>query len=193
MDSALAQDAINQALEGNWGKAIEVNSTILRSEPEDIDALNRLARAYAETGSLEKAKSATKKVLKLDPTNAIATKCLDKWANFKKPNNIPHSSKNVAKIFIEEGTKTKIIGLINLGEQSVIGSLDCGDNIKLSAAKHRVNILTQDNKYIGRFPDNLALNFINLMNTGASFESVIKSVTKDEVKVLVYANSKNDH
>jgi tetratricopeptide (TPR) repeat protein len=192
MDSDLAQDAINAALNEEWKKAIEINLRILKESKDDIDALNRLARAYAEIGEKQKAKSISKKVLELDPNNLIAARCLEKWNNFIKTDTNKQHAKNLANMFIEVGSKTKTITLINLGEQSVLRSLNCGDTVILSAAKHRVNILTADNKYIGRFPDNLAIKFINLIKLGTSFQSVIKSVDKNEVKVLVYADSKND-
>jgi len=66
MDSDLAQEAINAALNEDWKKAILINTSIIKIEPTDVDALNRLARAYAETGNTVKAKIITKKVLKID-------------------------------------------------------------------------------------------------------------------------------
>ncbi len=191
MDSNLAQEAINAALNEDWQKAIKINSSILKTDSSDIDAMNRLARAYAENGNLQKAKVITKKVLKFDPSNLVANKCLDKWDNFKKTNN-KTQTKGVAQIFIEEPTRTKIVSLINLGDSSNIMSLDCGDTVKLTAHPHRVSILTMDDKYIGRFPDNLASKFINLIKLGSSFEVVIKKADKQEVKVLVHSTSKND-
>jgi len=193
MNSDPAQEAIREALSENWKKAIEINRKILQENPEDIDSMNRLARAYAESGLILKAKSISKKVLKLDPGNLIARRCIKKWDNFKKSTEKNHSPRNLANIFIDQGTKTKLISLINLGEANVIASLDCGDEVQLIAAKHRVNILTKgSNKYIGRFPDNLAIKFINLIKLGATFQCIIKSANKDEVQVLVYISPKND-
>src|SRR5689334_19115226 len=137
MDSDLAQVAINAALNENWEEAIKANSSILKIEPTDIDALNRMAKAYAETGDLNKAKETTKKVLKLDPTNIIANKCQEKWNNFKKLTKTITSSKGIAKIFIEEPTKTKLITLINLGDPISISTLDCGDTMKMVTHPHR--------------------------------------------------------
>jgi len=71
-------------------------------------------------------------------------------------------------------------------------SLDCGDTVKIVAHPHRVNIVTVDGKYIGRFPDNLAIKFINLIKLGSLFQVVIKSANKNEVKILIHSISKND-
>src|SRR5260221_896832 len=87
MDSNLAQEAISAALTGNWQAAVEFNNKILKVASNDIDALNRIARAYAENGDLKKAKIATKKVLKLDPLDPIANRCVEKWDNYKSHTN----------------------------------------------------------------------------------------------------------
>lgn len=191
MDSDLAQEAIDAALDENWDKAIKLNSTILKEDPVNIDAMNRLAKAEAETGNLKRAKIITKKVLRLDPTDIIAAKCSQRWDNFKKNNIKTNSSRGIAKIFIEEPTRTKIVNLINLGDAENILTLDCGDTLKLVTHPHRVSIMTQDDKYIGRFPDNLAIKFISLIKLGGSFQVVVKSANKQEVKVLVHSDVKN--
>jgi tetratricopeptide (TPR) repeat protein len=191
MESDLAQEAITAALSCDWENAIFLNSKIIKANSEDIDALNRIARAYAENGDIVKAKAASAKVLKLDPTNTIANKCLLKWKSYRKGliNTVPQVISS--KAFIEEPTRTRIVNLINLGEVSNLTTLDCGDMLKLSAHPHRVNVDTLDDRYIGRFPDDLAAKFINLIKFGGEFEVVVKSANKHEVKVFVRSVSKN--
>ena len=81
----LAQQAIYNALSCEWVKAVNVNEEILKENPSDIDALNRLARAQAELGKFKKARISAQKVIKIDPFNTIATKALLKWKNLKIP------------------------------------------------------------------------------------------------------------
>ena len=45
-----SREAIALALEGNWERATEVNKGILRLFPEEVDALNRLGKAFLEMG-----------------------------------------------------------------------------------------------------------------------------------------------
>src|SRR3989344_2795481 len=144
MESSLAQEAISAALSCNWEKAIEINSRILKDKPQDIDALNRVARAYAESGSIEKAKEITQKVLYLDPANTIAEKCLVKWNSLKKGGNGMSTGKISKFTFIEEPTKTKVVELINLGETTTLLGLDCGDIVQLMPHPHRVSVVTSD-------------------------------------------------
>ncbi|SRR5258708_11604657 len=190
MDSDLAQQAINAALSCDWKKAILLNSEIVKLDSDDIDALNRLARAYAETGNLLKAKAASQKVLKIDKLNPIALKCLNKWKTFKSNSG---EIKPIAtpSVFIEDPNRTKTINLINLGSTINIMNLTCGDSIKLIPHMHRVNVVTNDNKLIGRFPDDLAAKFIKLMRLGNSYDAIIKSVDESQVKIFVRNLSPN--
>ncbi len=194
MNENLAQEAVDAALACDWKKAISVNSKIIKSNREDVDALNRIARAYAESGDMLKAKSATGKVLKIDPTNPIANKCLVKWQNYK--NGTTNGSVKLAfkineLMFIEEHGKTKIVELINVGEGAYVTMLNCGVPVKLVPHIHRVNVVTMDDKYVGRFPDDLAHKFIKLMRLGNDYEAVVKSASDKQVRIFLRADAKS--
>lgn len=185
MDSDLAQEAINAALTGDWEKAILVNSKILKDNSSNIDALNRIARAYVESGNVAKGQLITKKVLKLDPTNPIANRCFLKWQNYT-PRSSASKFTISPNLFIEEPSKTKVISLINLGDTSILEQLCCGDVVKLQPNTHRVNVHTAlSDKYIGRFPDDVAARFIKLMRDGNVYEALIKLASKNQVKIFV--------
>src|SRR4030042_4498424 len=79
MDTPASQTAIKLALSGNCSEAVKVNLEIISDNPEDTDAINRIARAYWELGKIGEAREATKRVLKIDPVNPIALKCTEKW------------------------------------------------------------------------------------------------------------------
>ena len=72
MNEDLAQKAVAAALAGDWKEAEKINKQILKGDKSDVDALNRLARAYAEQGNLKKAKETAQKVLKINTFNQIA-------------------------------------------------------------------------------------------------------------------------
>ncbi|MFH2019359.1 MAG: tetratricopeptide repeat protein, partial [bacterium] len=72
----LHTQAISSSLNSDWEIAIELNSLILKDEPNNIAALNRLARAYTELNQKESAKTVYNKVLTLDKYNQIALKNL---------------------------------------------------------------------------------------------------------------------
>jgi tetratricopeptide (TPR) repeat protein len=184
MNNTLAQQAIDCAMNGNWSEAIKLNQKILSSTPLDLDALNRLARAYAELGEMDKAKISSAKVLKIDPFNSIATKALARWKTVKK-GEIGRSITANPSTFLEEPGKTKIISLLHVGCPEIIAKIDTGDKVQLDCHCHRVAVATMDGKYIGKLPDDLSLKIKNLVNRGYEYESTIISVDNSEVKVFV--------
>jgi len=184
MDNTPAQTAISLALAGKWEDAVNANLEVLKDSPEDVDSLNRLSRAYAELGKIEKARDAAKKALLIDPVNPIATKCIEKLKSAKK-GDFKYQSVTSSESYLEEPGKTKIVTLMNPGTDDIIGGLDCGDSVKLLASSHRVSVVTDNGKYIGRLSDDLAARLIHLIKGGNKYQTLIKSIEPKEVTVFI--------
>jgi tetratricopeptide (TPR) repeat protein len=184
MDTSAAQTAITLALSGNWEDAINANLGLISQNPEDTDALNRLARAYAELGKISDARTATKKVLKIDPVNPIALKSLEKW---KTAGNREAHLSNVTstETFLEEPGKTRLVTLLNPGDAKIFANLDPGEEVRLFSHAHKVSINALDGKYIGRLPDDLAARLRNLIKGGNKYQVLMKSVDPKEIKVFI--------
>lgn len=180
----LSQMAISSALAGDWETAIKINKQILSTENENIDVLNRLARAYAETGDLQKAQRYAEKVLKLEPNNSIAQKSLAKWQLTKKAGL---NTKRVLspQAFLEEPGKTKTVSLINLGDKQTIMSLSCGDCLELALHPHSISLSTQEGEYIGKLPDDISHQLKKLMEFGNQYLCLVKGADSKEVKVFI--------
>jgi tetratricopeptide (TPR) repeat protein len=185
MDITLAQRAVDLALEGNWKEAIEVNDEILRQTPDDIDALNRKARALAELGDIAKARKVAEEVIKLDPINSIAIKCLEKWKKMTKVRKENDKSISVVDAFLEESGKTKLVKLIHTGDESVFANLDPGEEVKLVPFAHRVSAMTMDGTYLGRLPDDLANRLKTLIKEGNKYQVLVKSVGNRDLVVFI--------
>lgn len=190
MNYDLAQKSISLALEGSWREAIKANKEILKENPSDTDTLNRLAKAYFESGNSAKAKSLCQKIIKIDPINSIAIKNLARWKAIKNTNHSETKPSNTAS-FIEESGKTKLVSLLNLGDSKVIANLDTCDEVKLAAHAHRVSITTNDGKYIGRLPDDLALRLRRLISLGNAYQAFIKSIDQKGIKVFIKETQKS--
>jgi tetratricopeptide (TPR) repeat protein len=189
MDIPASQTAINLALSGNWPEAVKVNLEIISDNPEDIDALNRLARAYWELGKIDEAKEATKNVLKIDPVNPIALKCIERWSSVKNHDGHP-TNPTSSETFLEEPGKTRLITLLNLGDSKIYSNLDPGEEVKLYCHSHKVSINTLDGKYIGRIPDDLAARLRVLIKGGNKYQVLVKSVDPKEIKVFIRETEK---
>jgi len=181
----LAQEAISKALSCEWEEALGLNEEILLSDPSDVDALNRLARASAELGKFKKAREVAQKVLKIDPFNNIAAKALSKWKNLKNGGEAYSSNPTRAHLFLEEPGKTKIVSLLHLGSLKVLASLDAGDEVHLNTHSHRVAVTTSDGKYIGRLADDLSARLRKLISYGNEYLVFIKSANNSDVKVFI--------
>lgn len=185
MEITLAQRAIDLALKGEWEEAIKINLQILDETPDDVDALNRLARAYAETGKIGKAREAAGDVLKIDPFNPIAQKGLDRWSTAKNGHKNGHTHIVSSEMFLEESGKTKIVSLINTGESKLLATLDPGVEVKIMCYPHKVSVVTHDDKYLGKIPDDLAARLRMLVKAGNKYNVLIKSVDTKEVAVFI--------
>ncbi len=184
METNLAQDAITAALNGDWKKALQINELLLKDNPEDTEALNRTARAYAELGKIQKAREIVQKVLKLDPFNSIAQKAFDRWKGLKN-GEASSSGPITSTAFLEEPGKTRIASLMHMGKKDTIAELDTGDEVHLNCHSHRVSCLSLSGKYIGRLPDDLSSRIRKLTNLGYEYKVFVKSVDMHEVKILV--------
>jgi len=182
---ALTETAIKKALQQDWQEAIRINTVIVDSDPNNIDALNRLAYAYLRLGDAAKAKRHYQKVLALDPYNQIASK------NLKKPGASPRKSTPQTKIqvsplmFLEEPGKTKIVALVNLAPQRALSTLSTGSEVFLKAKKHCVEIRDEENLYLGALPDDLSFKLIKFLNGGNQYTAVIKSIGKNQLIILL--------
>ncbi|MCX7928302.1 MAG: tetratricopeptide repeat protein [Patescibacteria group bacterium] len=185
MNEELVQAAISAALSGEWEEAILLNKKILDQNPKDVDALTRLARAYAEINKIKKAKATLQEVLRIDPYNSIAIKTLTKWKNFRCPKNGSFSKVSNPQVFLEEPGKTKVVFLKHLSNPEVIAELDAGDPVKLVISAHKISIISQQNKYIGKLPDDISARIKKLFSLGYSYSGVIISSDKNGVSVLI--------
>lgn len=184
METNLAQKAVSLAISGQWTEALNVNLEILHKNPNDLDTLNRLCRCYIELSEIKNCKKMAQKVLSIDPQNAIATRCMSKLKNIHEIN------KGVNEIgspesFLEESGKTKIVNLLNLGDKTVINCLDTGEVVKISSHSHKVSIVTSDNRYIGRLPDDISARLRNLIKKGNKYTVMVKSVNPKEILIFI--------
>lgn len=182
----LKDKAIQTALTGNWQDAISANKELIKENPKDIDALNRLALAYTITGKSKSAKMTYQKVLNIDPLNPIAIRNLKNLKSSKK--NSKNDSSSILGLnnqFIEETGKTKILDLVNIAPSSVIQTLRTGEKVTLSIKRLKIFVLKNEKQYIGVLPDDIGKRLIKFIKTGNKYEAYIKSVNPHKVIVFI--------
>ncbi len=184
MNQNLAQQAINKALLGQWEDAKDTNLLIIKQNPHDIDALNRLSKAYFELGNIKAAKTTINKILSIDPYNPIAARYFEKWKGLKKIDK--NTSKQLPPdMFLEEPGKTKIIHLIHPCEKPILAKINCGDIVFGNIKSHRISVVSDSGKYIGKLPDDISIKIKKLIKLGYKYIFAIKSVDNNDVKVFI--------
>ncbi|OGH23640.1 MAG: hypothetical protein A2629_03025 [Candidatus Levybacteria bacterium RIFCSPHIGHO2_01_FULL_41_15] len=182
--ASLKTQAIHTALSGNWQKAIEINKVLIKQDPQDIDALNRLAFALSTMGKTKDARLTYKKVLKIDSLNPLALRNLKKLGDGKLSVS-PIFTSQIKNTFIEEQGKTKVVELVNVAQPFVINNLRTGQLLELVVKRSKIFILTEEKKYIGVLPDNIGKRLIKFTKAGNKYEAYVKSSFEKHVIIFI--------
>lgn len=187
----IKKKAIHASLQHLWQEAIDLNLHIIQLDPQNLSALNRLAKAYEETGDIVKAKKTYLKVLSVDKFNSIASNNLNRIRVL--PKNIVVKASNLPLShfsFIEEPGKTKTVSLTKLAPHQVLSMLKVAQMVLLKPNKRRISIITSQGAYIGYLPDDLSLHLIQLIKLGNKYEAAIKFVSKIKVDIFIRETKK---
>lgn len=181
--------AIEAALQGDWEKAIQLNKNLLKENPEDIEALNRLAFALGEKGKVNEARKTYQKVLSINRFHPIALKNLKRLSLFKprkgNTNGITPRTNHFSSLFLEEVGKTKVVSLVHLAEAKIISTLYPTSPVLLVPRRRGVAITTHDGTYVGALPDDVASRLYVLLKGGNQYEVYIKSVDRNGVSIFI--------
>lgn len=188
--TSLKDQAIQNALTGDWQKAVAVNKFLIKENPVDIDALNRLAFAFSILGRVKDAKNTYQKVLRIDSLNPLAIKNLKRLGDLKKIKNelgdtSSASMMRVTNMFIEEQGKTKIVELVNVAQPSVINNLRTGQSLTLSVKRLKIFVLDENNQYIGALADNIGKRLIKFIKAGNQYEAYVKSAFDHHIIIFI--------
>lgn len=185
----MVSQAIKAALEGDWNLAIILNKKLIKTEPENCEALNRLAQAYKSVGQNDKAVTHYKKVVRIDKYNKIALRNLEVLKNCKSVKSQQTATAgNItlnSDLFLEEVGKTKLISLINLAPSSRILSISPMQSLTMEIKRKSIFITDNFNNYLGALPDDLSYRLIKFLNAGYKYECLAKSIEKNNLHVLL--------
>lgn len=186
----LQQQAITAALSSNWEEALRLNQLIIDNDPKNVEALNRIGRAYFETGNLSESQNHFEQALKSDPYNQIAAKFLKRIETFSKkgckPNNHNHQVQQVdSDLFIEEPGKTKIATLLKVAEPQKLSLISTGTMVNLVIKNRGVAITDPDGEYLGILPDDLSHRLIRFLKGGNKYQALVKTVKINGLSVLI--------
>lgn len=190
--TALPQQAILAALSSNWKEALKLNQQILAEDPDNVEALNRLARTYFELGNLSLSKKYFEATLEYDPYNQIATKFIKRIAAFRKKSaknplraTLANNIQLDGDIFIEEPGKTKLVTLLKVAEPQKLSLLFPGMPVVLIKKNRGITVTDQNNQYLGVLPDDIAHRLLYLMGGNNKYQAYIKTLKLNSLSILI--------
>lgn len=182
-----SKQAIALAMSGRWREAITVNQSIIESFPNDVDAYNRLGRAYMELGEYAQAREAYEKALKVDPYNTIAEKNLNRLSRLgqTKVDLGEGQAKVEPQHFIEEVAKAGVVSLHRLGAPDVLAKTVAGSRVNLKVEGPRLTVENSHGEYLGQVEPRHSQRLIKLMAGGNKYAASIISSNENNVTIII--------
>lgn len=188
----LSQLAIDAALDSRWIDALKLNKKIIKFDPQNVDALARLARVYMEMGRINLARKYYGEVVKIDPYNPIASKNLKIIKSFKSngknchlQNGVNGLAKLSAALFLQEPGKTKIVNLLKVAEPQRLSKAYCGMPVQMVIKNRKITIVDNEGNYLGVLPDDTSHLLFRLTKGGSKYDLIIKSIRVNGLAVMI--------
>jgi len=182
-----SKQAIALAMQGRWREAMAANKSLVESFPDDVDAYNRLGRAYMELGEYSLAREAYSRALELAPYNAIAKKNLHRLSYLGEALvSLEGDSRKVEpQHFIEEMGKAGVVNLHHLAPQEILAKTVAGDRVYLKIDGPNLVVENCRGEYLGQVEPKHGQRLIKLMKGGNEYTAAIVSATEEMITVII--------
>jgi len=181
-----SKQAIALAMQGRWREAVAANQEIIASFPHDVDAYNRLGRAYIELGEYAQAKEAYERAVEIDPYNVIAQKNLRRLPYLGEGvGSEADSDRAEPQHFIEETGKAGVVSLYRLAPPGVLARMTAGNKAYLKAGDSGLSVENARGEYLGQVEPRHAQRLVKLMEGGNQYAAAIVSAAEDRVLVII--------
>ncbi len=181
------KQAVVLAIQSRWKEALAINKGIIESFPEDIEAYNRLGRAYMELGEYSLAREAYGRALELAPYNAIAQKNLRRLTLLGERPVSSAGDTHTAKpqYFIEEIGKSGVVSLYRLAPGEILARVVAGDGVNLAIRGTLLIVENSTGQYLGEVEPKHGQRLIRLMKGGNKYSAAIVNLTEDRVTAII--------
>jgi tetratricopeptide (TPR) repeat protein len=182
-----AEQAVNLAMQSRWADAAELNEQIIEASPKDVEAHNRLGKALIELGRFDDAREAYNHTLRLDPTNTIAQKNLqrlDKLAEEAGPTDLPTGPVDPS-LFIAETGRSTITSLIELPPADALAKMNAGDVLTFEIRDKTVSLQNSAGEVVGKLEPKLRQRLIRLTGMGNQYSAIVTAVDESALRVII--------
>jgi tetratricopeptide (TPR) repeat protein len=182
-----SQEAIALAMQSRWQEAVTVNQSILEIFPTDIDAYNRLGRAFMELGAFAKAKEAYNRALELDPYNSIAQKNLQRLSLLPDAQvKVEEKRREVSPdLFIGDMGKAGVVNLQNLAPREVLARMAAGNQVHLKVKGQQLIVENEQEEYLGLVEPPHGFRLARLIDGGNKYTAAIVSINNDSARIII--------
>ncbi|MFN8533103.1 MAG: tetratricopeptide repeat protein [Dehalococcoidia bacterium] len=181
-----SEQAIQLAMQNKWEEAIAINQQILDVFAADVDAFNRLGKAFMEIGRIGEARTAYGKAVEVDPNNAIARRNLTRLQAMKDDAVGAAVQPQVdANLFIEETGKTGVTTLVNTAPREQLAKLTAGEPVQLQVDGKNLRVLSARTEFLGEVEPRLALRLIGLTRGGNQYAAAVTSLTDRSIEIII--------
>ncbi len=182
-----SKQAVALAMEGRWKEAVEANKSLIESFPNDVDAYNRLGRAYMELGEYALARQAYEKSLELDSYNTIAKRNLQRLSLLGESGTSAETNYQRVDLqsFIEEVGKAGVVSLTRLAEPQILAKTVDGSQVRLRIDKPLLIAENNYGEYLGQVDPKHGQRLIKFMEGGNRYSAAIISSTEEAVSIII--------
>jgi len=182
-----SQEAISLAMQSRWQEAVAVNESIIELFPTDIDAYNRLGRAFMELGEFARAKEAYSRGLHLDRNNAIAQKNLQRLSLLPASKvKVREERREVAPdLFIGEMGKAGVVNLQNMAPGEVLARMAAGNQVYLKVIGKQLIVENEQGEYLGLVEPPHGFRLARFIEGGNKYTAAIVSIDNKSARVII--------
>ena len=196
----LDREAVGLALNGEWERAVEVNRAILELFTDDVEAMNRLAKALIELGSYEEAGAVVDRLCSIAPHNNIARKNrarLEQMRAQVKINDGAAATRHARRatgapqLFIEESGKSATTVLRHTPRRLSLALVSPGDPVTLAIEHHGISVYTDDGQYLGQVETRMGHRLSRLIEGGNTYAAAIVGVNGEGISIIIHETSRH--
>ena len=182
-----SKQAIALAMQGRWREAVAANKNLIESFPNDVDAYNRLGRAYMELGEYSGAREAYNRATELDPYNTIAKKNLHRLSQLGEGGAGSEDAfhRVEPQHFIEETGKAGVVNLYRLAPRETLAKMVAGDRVYLRLDGSSLIVQDGRGECLGRVEPKYGQRLIKLMKGGNKYTATVISSTEERVTIII--------
>ena len=192
---SLDREAVDLALKGEWERAAQVNRAILELFADDVEVMNRLAKALIEMGSYEEAGSVLDRLVNVAPYNNIARKNRARLEQMRgsavATSRHARRATGAPQLFIGESGKSATTLLRQTPRRLSPALVSPGDPVLLrpsasSRVHHALNVYADDGQYLGQVDPRLGHRLNRLIEGGNTYAAAVIGVNDEGISIIIH-------